>query len=440
MGDGRNGPGCDYLTCSNSTVDKLRLTRVLKFTTTCHDDGALYYQFCVNQSHCADYDYDLDGLVTRIGNLSLVRAADRMGIITGTSIENITHEISYNQYGELTGDDFEFNQQALYRSEYAHDDNGRIVRKTEYLTGNIELQDYVYDDLGRLSEVDDGEKVAKYQYDSNGNRLVEEITQGTSTVRVAATYDAQDRLLTYGNCTFSYTTNGHLASKVCAQQEQRFSYDIFGNLLGVEVYNDGAISKQIAYHVDPQNRRVAKWVDGQKAVSYLYAGQLNPVAELDSDGKLSALFIYGSKGHVPDYMVKGGRQYRFITDQLGSPRLIVDAASGEIAQQLSYDTFGQVTQDTNPGFQPFGFTGGLYDADTQLVRFGARDYDAHTARWTAKDPIGFGGGDTNLYAYVSSDPVNFIDPTGHFLANLISGFRAAGKEMLWQLGHRRQIV
>ncbi|KZN59869.1 hypothetical protein N473_02835 [Pseudoalteromonas luteoviolacea CPMOR-1] len=390
-------------------------------------------QFCVNQSHCADYGYDLDGLVTRIGNLSLVRAADRMGIITGTSIENITHEISYNQYGELTGDDFEFNQQALYRSEYAHDDNGRIVRKTEYLTGNTELQDYVYDDLGRLSEVDDGEKVTKYQYDSNGNRLIEEITQGTSTVRVAATYDEQDRLLTYGNCTFSYTTNGHLASKVCAQQEQRFSYDIFGNLLGVEVYNDGAISKQIAYHVDPQNRRVAKWVDGQKTTSYLYAGQLNPVAELDSEGKLSALFIYGSKGHVPDYMVKGGRQYRFITDQLGSPRLIVDAASGEIAQQLSYGTFGQVTQDTNPGFQPFGFAGGLYDADTQLVRFGARDYDAYTARWTAKDPIGFGGGDTNLYAYVASDPVNFIDPTGHFLANLINAAKEAGTEMLWQL-------
>jgi len=65
-----------------------------------------------------------------------------------------------------------------------------------------------------------------------------------------------------------------------------------------------------------------------------------------------------------------------------------------------------------PGFQPFGFAGGLYDWDTGLVRFGARDYDAETGRWTSKDPIGFAGGETNLYVYVGNDPVNFVDETG----------------------------
>ena len=68
-------------------------------------------------------------------------------------------------------------------------------------------------------------------------------------------------------------------------------------------------------------------------------------------------------------------------------------------QQLEYDEFGVVTLDTNPGFQPFGFAGGLYDADTGLVRFGARDYDAVTGRWTAKDPIGSAGGSANLHQY-----------------------------------------
>jgi RHS repeat-associated protein len=61
---------------------------------------------------------------------------------------------------------------------------------------------------------------------------------------------------------------------------------------------------------------------------------------------------------------------------------------------------------------PFGFAGGLYDPDTELVRFGARDYDPETGRWTAKDPIWFAGGDTNLYAYVGNDPVNLIDYSG----------------------------
>jgi len=79
---------------------------------------------------------------------------------------------------------------------------------------------------------------------------------------------------------------------------------------------------------------------------------------------------------------------------------------------MNYNEFGNVLSDTNPGFQPFGFAGGIYDQDTGLVRFGARDYDPETGRWTAKDPILFAGGDTNLYGYTLNDPVNFIDPSG----------------------------
>lgn len=61
---------------------------------------------------------------------------------------------------------------------------------------------------------------------------------------------------------------------------------------------------------------------------------------------------------------------------------------------------------------PFGFAGGLHDRDTGLVRFGARDYDPATGKWTAKDPIDFVGGDLNLLNYCLGNPVNFIDPRG----------------------------
>ena len=111
-------------------------------------------------------------------------------------------------------------------------------------------------------------------------------------------------------------------------------------------------------------------------------------------------------------MIKGGVTYKIITDHLGSPRLVVNADTGIIAQQMGYDEFGVITSDTNPNFQPFGFAGGLVDNQTGLTRFGARDYDAYTGRWTSKDPIRFAGGDSNIYGYVFSDPVNFIDPTG----------------------------
>jgi RHS repeat-associated protein len=145
---------------------------------------------------------------------------------------------------------------------------------------------------------------------------------------------------------------------------------------------------------------------------FLYKDQLEPVAELNGAGGVVAVFLYGSRPHVPDTMLKGGRIYRIVTDHLGSPRLVIDTGTGEIVQRLDYDEYGKVILDTNPRFQPFGFAGGLYDPQTGLVRFGARDYDPEVGRWTAKDPIGFGGGDTNLYSYALSDPLNVRDPSG----------------------------
>jgi RHS repeat-associated protein len=65
-----------------------------------------------------------------------------------------------------------------------------------------------------------------------------------------------------------------------------------------------------------------------------------------------------------------------------------------------------------PAFSRLALRGGLYDPDTKLVRFGARDYDPETGRWTTKDPIGFGGGDANVYGYVVNNPVNWVDPLG----------------------------
>ena len=120
-------------------------------------------------------------------------------------------------------------------------------------------------------------------------------------------------------------------------------------------------------------------------------------------------------------MLRADKSYLIISDHLGSVRQVIDTQTGEIAQQLDYDAWGQVTEDSRPGFQPFGFAGGLHDPDTQLTRFGARDYDAETGRWTAKDPILFDGGDSNLYGYVLQDPVNGIDPEGLLFMSTVGG-------------------
>jgi RHS repeat-associated protein len=167
------------------------------------------------------------------------------------------------------------------------------------------------------------------------------------------------------------------------------------------------------YAVDAANRRIGKRVNGALVQGFVYQDQLRIVAELDGAGAIVSRFVYGLKANVPEYMIRGGQTYRIVTDHLGSPRLVINTASGLVAQEMDYDAWGRVTKDTNPGFQPFGFAGGLYDPATRLVRFGARDYDAEVGRWTAKDPLGLAAG-ANPYEYGRGDSVNILDPTGRF--------------------------
>jgi RHS repeat-associated protein len=151
-------------------------------------------------------------------------------------------------------------------------------------------------------------------------------------------------------------------------------------------------------------------VDGTPTTGYLYDDEFGLVAELDADNAVVTRFVRAAADGPPAYLVRAGATYRVVTDQLGSVRLVVDAASGDIAQRIDYDEYGVVLRDTNPGFQPFGYAGGLYDHRTGLVRFGRRDYDAGLGRWLTPDPIGPQPFAPNVYAYCANDPVNRTDP------------------------------
>jgi RHS repeat-associated protein len=97
--------------------------------------------------------------------------------------------------------------------------------------------------------------------------------------------------------------------------------------------------------------------------------------------------------------------------------VVVNVATGDVMLAVRYDVFGKPTKVEGIGSWdldelPFGFAGGMFDQETGLVRFGARDYDPMTGRWTAKDPMRFDAGPANLYLYAFGDPVNLVDPTG----------------------------
>lgn len=366
----------------------------------------------VNGANAMAYQYDADSLLIQAGGLTLNRSAQN-GLLTGATLGSVSDSLSYDGFGEVTGYTAKYSGTTLLSTQFSYDKLGRITQKVETVQGDTNTYDYGYDLAGRLEKVKrNSVTTSVYRYDANGNRLSH--TAGGTTVN--GSYDNQDRLLSYGGNVYTYTANGELKTKTAGGQETTYRYDVLGNLKQVKL-PDG---RQIDYLVDAKNRRIGKKVDGTLVQGFLWQDQLKPIAELDGSGSLISRFVYATHVNVPDYMIRGGNTYQIITDHLGSPRLVVNIANGAIAQRLDYDEFGNVLTDTSPGFQPFGFAGGLYDRDTGLVRFGARDYDALVGRWTAKDPILFRSESSNVYLYSEADSVNFIDSFGYAfdLANL----------------------
>lgn len=172
-------------------------------------------------------------------------------------------------------------------------------------------------------------------------------------------------------------------------------------------------NRLVEYVHAPTGQRIAKKVDGAVVEKYLWLDLTTLLAVYDGQDNLLQRFEYAGT-RTPTRMRQGGQTYYIVSDNLGTPKAVTDA-SGNVVKALEYDSFGNVVADSNPGFRlPFGFAGGLYDADAGLIRFGYRDYDPEQGRWTARDPIGFNGGDTNLYSYVRANPVMFTDPTGPY--------------------------
>jgi RHS repeat-associated protein len=380
-----------------------------------YDDNYRITSQSVNGGNTISFTYDKDDLLTGAGAMTLSRDA-QTGLLAGTSIGTVSDTLTYNDFGELSMYEATVSGTAALTVQYTRDTLGRITQKTETIGGVTDTYVYSYDQAGRLTEVkQNGVVISTYTYDANSNRLTG--PTGTTTY----TYDAQDRFLAQhsGLSTqdYGYTANGELQSKTVGSQTTTYTYDVLGNLLSVTLPDD----TQIEYIIDGENRRIGKKVNGTLVQEFLYQDQLEPVAELDGSGNIVARFVYGSKAQVPDYLIKNGATYRIISDHLGSPRLVIDTSTNTLTQRMDYDEFGNIILDTNPGFQPFGFAGGLYDQHTKLTRFGVRDYDAEVGRWTAKDPLGFAARDSNLYGYVLNDPVNFVDPDGKF-AQLIGGF------------------
>jgi len=352
------------------------------------------------------YTYDDDGLLTGAGGFTIFRNAAN-GLpeaVTGGAL-NLSR--TFNGYGEVEAQDFAVSGSSLTSWSLTRDDNGRITDKAETIDGATSNYVYTYDPMGRLLTVTkDSTLVEEYQYGINGTRTYE-INALRGISGRTFDYSYEDHLLTAGDATYQYNVDGFLTTKIQGTDVTTFDYSSRGELLGVTLPDGPAID----YVHDPLGRRIAKIVSGVTTEKYLWQGLTRLLAVYDGSDNLVMRFEYAD-GRMPVAMTKGGITYCLTYDQVRSLRLVADAA-GNVVKRVDYDSFGNIITDTDPSFAiPFGFAGGLHDRDTGLVRFGFRDYDPDTGRWTAKDPILFAGGDTDFYGYCLGDPINWVDPFG----------------------------
>lgn len=373
----------------------------------------------VNGGQIVDYGYSDDGLLISVGPMALTRDPAN-GRLTGTTLSSVNTSQTYGTFGGLAGYSASYSGTELYSYQITDRDKlGRIKTKVETVDGVSKTYTYGYDLAGRLETVDVDGNVTSYMYDANGNRLSKTSSSGTEV----GFYDDQDRVESYDSNSYTFDEVGSLTSKTAPEGTTSYDYGVLGELRSVSL-PDG---RTVEYDIDTAGRRVGRRViEGGVTTEeqrLLYQDWLNPVAELDPSNEVVSRFIYGSRTNVPEFIASKKedgvtwRTYRVVADHLGSARVVVDIDSGTVIQRLNYDEFGNVLGDSNPGFQPFGFAGGIYDTDTGLVRFGVRDYDAEIGRWTARDPILFTGGQVNLYVYVGNDPIAYVDYSGLWKAS-----------------------
>jgi RHS repeat-associated protein len=370
------------------------------------------------------FSYDSDSLLTQAGPTTLTRDSTN-GRITAISTGVVVTSLSYNTRGELSLLSTTINGVPAYSEGLGYDVGGRISVIEDTIQGTTTQWTYGYDALRQLTAATrNGTSTTNWSYDARGNR--------TSAAGVAATYDAQDRLLSRGAVSYASDALGGRLSSTEVGLTTHYKHDGMGALLSVTLPD----ATSVAYDYDGLQRRVAKRRNGIVLSRFVYDSQWRVAAEVDASGVVVARFVYASESSSPDAMVRSGVTYAYVKDHLGSIRLVVNASNGLVQQRLDYDAWGVVTLNTAPGYQPFSFAGGTVDSDTGLIHFGFRDYDPRSGVWTAMDPIRLRiangylspepllqspayerhmaqvGMSAPTYAYAANNPIRYTDPSG----------------------------
>ena len=292
---------------------------------------------------------------------------------------------------------------------FERDAKGRIVRRIIDFGGGGETRSYAYDAKGRLERVTDGSGALceSYQYDHEGRRLAE-INPARFRGERRYVYAAGNRLSQAGRAQYRHDAAGYRCLKDEGGRETRYEYEPSGLLLAVELPG----GQRIEYAYGAAGQRVEKRVDGRIAEAYRWRDPLRLLEFFDGREWWRLAYDQQRPGRAPVGVTNGRESYLIHSDHLDTPLALANLDGG-IVQMMRYDSFGNALGGDHRAVRlPIGFAGGLYDADTGLTRFVWRDYDADTGRFTALDPLGAKGGDTDWYGYCVDDPMNRVDAWG----------------------------
>jgi len=255
---------------------------------------------------------------------------------------------------------------------------------------------YTYDNLSRLTEARSasGESYA-YTYDARGNRLSQTVLTRTTVY----TYDAANRLVNAGGQAYSWDNNGNLLN----DGTRAYTYDAANRLASVL---GGGITTTFEYNGDGD--RTAQVVGGVRTDYLLDPTGLTQVLAAATGGR--------STFYLPGLAQYNGSEWQyFLPDGLGSVRQVVDPARQVLLAQ-SFDPFGNAQKRSGPGRSAFGYTGEPVDP-TGLVYLRARYYSPEVGRFLTADtivPDPLSSMGWNRYAYVGNNPINYVDPSGHY--------------------------
>jgi RHS repeat-associated protein len=325
----------------------------------------------------------------------------------------VTTTDTYDGYGRLTGIEQKNSSGVIASSLYEFDNLNRLTSET--IDGVNRL--IGYDKIDQVKSVT-GSNSEAYTYDANGNRTNGGYVTG-----------AHNQLVSDGTYNYQYDGEGNRTkrTKISDNSVDEYVWDYRNRLTTVTTKDGtGVVTQTVGYEYDVDDQRISKTVNTSATLSAggvveKYVIDRNQIAYVtDGSGTETFHYLYGTNVDAVMAQDSPTGMIWSLADRLGSVNLLADAG-GVVVDKRTFDSFGRVLSETNPGVKfRYGYTGRETDGETGLDYYRARYYDAGNGRFISVDPAGFGAGDTNLYRYVGNSSTNFTDPSGEFI-NIAGG-------------------